>query len=270
MTSRPLAPRALAWSCDAELAVAADDAICIFIPEYPKLKQDADGENVDDGARQFSLALQTSGIIKPDPAINARLCSFAGCNLPLPRIGEDHSLKGVGNGPITKSGSAVNQVVRLEWSPNGLGYNLRPVLTALMTSGSILTFGEDVDSRSPVNAGLRSRVFKFWRILWGLGADLPLPDATSNKGYRLMEERIKSFSWAGEIGPGRGLLAYSNDLDEIVIVSVHFHTHPQNSTAGTDESTDGWTIQPLTRIDGTGPHSVSQDASRSRFAANNL
>lgn len=35
MTSRPLVKRAITFSCDGELAVAADDSVYVFVPEFP-------------------------------------------------------------------------------------------------------------------------------------------------------------------------------------------------------------------------------------------
>lgn len=37
MTSRPLVKRAITFSCDGELAVAADDSVYVFVPEFPDL-----------------------------------------------------------------------------------------------------------------------------------------------------------------------------------------------------------------------------------------
>ncbi|KAG6032954.1 hypothetical protein E4U41_007069, partial [Claviceps citrina] len=83
LRARPLAPRAISWSCDAELAVATTDTIHIFLPEY-QLRPPRPGGPAEDAADedafrpQFSLSLTTSGILRPDPAINGPLCAFAG------------------------------------------------------------------------------------------------------------------------------------------------------------------------------------------------
>lgn len=45
--SRPYAKRAIAWSCDGELAVAADDSFHIFVPEFPP----PTGEDDDEAGR---------------------------------------------------------------------------------------------------------------------------------------------------------------------------------------------------------------------------
>ena len=39
LNSRPLVKRAIAFSCDGELAVAADDSVHVYVPEFPDLSQ---------------------------------------------------------------------------------------------------------------------------------------------------------------------------------------------------------------------------------------
>jgi hypothetical protein len=143
------------------------------------------------------------------------------------------------------------QVVRVEWSPAGLGCNLRPILLALLTTGMLVAFGEHVDENE---AGLRSRTIKMWKILWGLGGTLPIPDSEEEAGYRFMDERITSFSWAKEIAAGRALLAYRNDEGDVAIMSVQFHTRPK---PGDSKLTDGWDVQEVARFRANGPHAVS-------------
>lgn len=252
-----MASHGIAWSCDAELAVATDDTIRIFLPEYPKAGGKPDGSVDDDLLQpQFGLNLTACGIIRPDPAINGPLCAFAGVSLPPSAVGESPVFKGVGTSEATKAGSALGQTVHLEWSPNGLGQNLRPVLTAMTTSGSIVTLGEHIDPKIAMASSSQSRTFKHWKTLWGLGANLPIPDGESAVGFRNMNERIVSFSWAKEIGPGLGLLAYLNDVREVVIMGVQFfHKASDSEGSSTDEA--GWEIFEIDRFDGKGPHDVS-------------
>lgn len=204
---------------------------------------------------QFSMSLQASGIIRPEASINAKLCAAAGVKLPGPKITEEFTFCGVGEGPVTGSGAALGQIVRVEWSPNGLGQNLRPVLTVLATNGSIATLGEHIDCESTRASSATTRTFRNWRFLWGLGALLPIPDGDCERGFREMDERIVSFSWAREILPGRGLLAYANDAREIVIMSVQLYSRkpePEGSAGGQP----AWEICELARFDGRGPHKV--------------
>jgi hypothetical protein len=90
-------------------------------------------------------------------------------------------------------------------------------------------------------------------MLWGLGAKLPIPDSESRDGYRVMDERITSFSWAKEIAPGRALLAYMNDYREIVVMSVQYHRRRDTSKLGSEKEWI-WTLTQHVRIDGRGPH----------------
>uniref|UniRef100_A0A8H7TW19 Transcription factor IIIC 90kDa subunit N-terminal domain-containing protein n=1 Tax=Bionectria ochroleuca TaxID=29856 RepID=A0A8H7TW19_BIOOC len=77
LKSRPLTNRALAWSCDGELAVATDEIIYIFLPEYPRAAKDGEpaAEQADVPQHQFSIALQAAGNFRPDAPVNIRLCS---------------------------------------------------------------------------------------------------------------------------------------------------------------------------------------------------
>lgn len=93
-------------------------------------------------------------------------------------------------------------------------------------------------------------------MLWGLGANLPIPDGESKFGYQTMNERITSFSWAKEIAPGIGLLAYSNDGGQVVIMGVQFfYKSLEVEGSTTDEA--GWEIFEVDRFDARGPHDVS-------------
>lgn len=257
LRARPIATRAISWSCDAELAVATDDTIHVFLPEYPRPgNSPEDAADEDAFQPQFTLALTTSGIIRPDPAINGPLCAFAGVSLPGPDPDEPLVFKGVGSAEATRSGSSLGQSLGVEWSPNGLGQNLRPVLSIATTSGSIVTLGEHIDSRTAVASSLRSRTFKHWKVLWGLGAQLPIPDGESAAGFRNMNERIVSFSWAREIGSGVALLAYMNDEREVVIMGVQFLKRVQEASGSMSEEL-GWEIFEVDRFDGKGPHDMT-------------
>ncbi|KAI5463201.1 hypothetical protein BGZ63DRAFT_505263 [Mariannaea sp. PMI_226] len=255
LKSRPLTSHAQAWSCDAELAIATDDTIYVFLPEYPKAN-DRD-EAAEEEVQQFSLSFRASGLIKPDPAINAQLCAFAGIRVTTPRTTEENWFTGVGSGLVTSSGASVCQIVRLEWSPNGLGCNLRPILTALSTNGAIIALGEHIDRQSTVITGMRTRGFKAWKTLWGLGANLPIPDLKEEGGYRNMNERIQAFSWSKEISGGRALLAYCNDAEEIAIMSVQLYSRQKSSDQAAEESI--WDIKEVFRFDGRGLH-TKEDA----------
>jgi hypothetical protein len=101
-------------------------------------------------------------------------------------------------------------------------------------------------------AGMRTRSFKAWKTLWGLGAQLPLPDIDQEDGYRNMNERIQSFSWAKEVDTGRGLLAYCNDMEEVAIMTVQLFSRQKESDPVSEETI--WDIREVNRFDGKGRH----------------
>lgn len=144
------------------------------------------------------------------------------------------------------------QVIHLEWSPNGLGCNMRPILLVMSTNGALIALGENIDRRSTMVSGMRTRGFKAWKTLWGLGAQLPLPDASVEGGYRNMNERIQSFSWAKEITTGQALLAYCNDVEEIVVMSIRLLSRPRITEPGLEDTM--WDLQEVARFDGRGRH----------------
>ncbi|KAM3446110.1 hypothetical protein MY3296_009979, partial [Beauveria thailandica] len=282
---QPLTSHAIAWSCDAELAIATIEGIHIFLPEYPRSSGSSEGDKPPSeryaASPQFPLFMQTSGSLRPDPSINAPLCLFAGVReLPPPPPppqppsggGADGAggFPGVGRGQITGAGASLGQVIRVEWSPGGLGSNLRPVLTALTGHGAVICFGEYIDLRKAgggASSTMQVRSFKNWRTLWGLGALLPLPIAGGGRrraelgrDVEVMNERITAFSWAREIMPGRALLAYETDDGEVVVMAVQFYS--RNSAP--DEK--GWDIRQVARFDASGPH-VATDALDPDFAS---
>lgn len=249
----------MSWSCDAELAVATAEAVYVFFPEYPGV--DEDTAPVADNAllhhHQFSSYLQLEGIFRPDPVVNARLCELADVRIPpINVLGElwRHSTRSVAGRDVTGRGGSVSHIVSVEWSPSGLGANLRPVLTVMMTSGEVLAVGEVLDTTTAASAGLRARSTKMWRVLWGLGAGLPIPDEEQAGAYRTMDDRIKSFAWAREMAVGWGLLAYATDEEDIVIMSIRRHIRSKPNSTDTE---DIWQVSEAARFDARSPHEVS-------------
>ncbi|PHH71684.1 hypothetical protein CDD80_5060 [Ophiocordyceps camponoti-rufipedis] len=107
---RPLAPHAISWSCDAELAIALDEAMHVFLPELGPVGSDSE-------TAQFSISLQVTGLFRPVPRVNERLCAAAGVEL-TGATDEDFTFCGVGEGLATRSGAALGQTVR---APLGAG-----------------------------------------------------------------------------------------------------------------------------------------------------
>ncbi|KAK1594200.1 uncharacterized protein LY79DRAFT_604862 [Colletotrichum navitas] len=303
LKSRPLASHALAFSCDAELAVAADDSVHVFLPEFPtpeepssittnpSVSRDHDAQDAankdpsgvaaaaaaaaaaaQDGGKTsrqqfYTYILRIPTSRKPDPRMNAALFAAQGLDTPTydddyaPSAGgstavEDPSsaFEGVGSGTVTGYGASLNQVVAIEWSPAGLGRNLRAALAVMLTSGALLVFGEG-GGGAAVDLGARMRNFRDWRILWGVGANLPLPDAGSEDGAYLPKDKVRSFSWARYLGPGQALMAYATDEEEVVVLSVQYYlpNHLDESNAGSHV----WEVEEMARFDARGPHPSS-------------
>ncbi|OHW94764.1 GPI-anchor transamidase precursor [Colletotrichum incanum] len=301
LKSRPLTSHALTFSCDAELAVAADDSIHVFLPEFPTPEEPTstttttkpssapkdhgalevaekdpagvaaaaavvDAQNGSKTSRQqfYTYILRIPTSRKPDPRMNAAL--FAAQGLIAPTYDDDYAtsaggvaedlssaFEGVGSGTVTGYGASLNQVVAIEWSPAGLGRNLRAVLAVMLTSGALLVFGEGGGGGGMVDLGARMRNFRDWRILWGVGANLPLPDSGSEDGAYLPKDKVRSFSWAKYLGPGQALVAYATDQEEVVVLSVQYYI-PKQVDDDSDAWSHVWEVEELARFDARGPH----------------
>lgn len=374
LKSRPHNHRALAWSSDAELAVAADDSVTIYLPAFPFLdpaqpfspdddnnnapqqpssdpapqgengmgilpanlpandegdddlgsgdeeedeedddEEDDEGTFDDNGSvtmnlqrleqaqaqerRQYSDEMsRVLWVSYPalHPELNLHVWEAAGKAMPLirsgvgtvedegglfgdgarvlpPDEGEDQVVEdvkeeesstqevnthpGAGTGVIGGAGSSLNHVVAVEWSPSGLGKNLRPVLAVLTGCGSLAVYGEGGPlpfgsnaKPSRVNSMGKSAVrdLQSWLVLWAVGENFVVP-GQEEFGYG---EFVKSFAWCQEVGAGRALLSYMNDLREIVILSIG--TTFQKTKDGLSEAV--WNVQEIARMETGGPH----------------
>ncbi|KAL5621923.1 hypothetical protein BROUX41_005868 [Berkeleyomyces rouxiae] len=151
---------------------------------------------------------------------------------------------GYGAGQATGFGGSLNQVVALAWSPPGLGVNGRPVLSAVLTCGSVLIYGEAGPDQPQTATGaaeaqttvtIRERSFERWRILWGIGGPLP------GVGWR---DRVKAWSWSKEVGWGRALVVYATDTDQLVVMAVERR----------GEGLADWKVKEVASFHGAGPH----------------
>lgn len=164
---------------------------------------------------------------------------------------------GAGTSLIGSTGSTMNHVVALEWSPAGLGRNLRPVLAVLTGAGSLAVYGDGAH----LPFGSRDKPWKVmgkgaaaqaerdlgsWLALWAVGENFVVP-GQEKYGYG---EYVKAFAWCREIAPGRALLAYVNDLRELVVICVA--TCFRTTGDGLDEAV--WNVQEVLRMETIGPH----------------
>jgi Transcription factor IIIC subunit delta N-term len=265
LPSKPLTSHALAWSCDNELAVAADNSVHVLLPDYPSKPRSQAGSSHRDERRQGSLQNQFSGariqfltMKMPDPRINNDLFAAAAIPLLYDESEEAEGYRGVGEGQIGGSGSALNQVAALQWSPGGLGYNLRPILTVLLTTGVLMSYGEKTGKIFASNASSKSRGFSAWKILWGVGATVRLPDT-----YDQSLDRIKSSAWAKQIAVGRALLAYATEIGEVVLLSVQYVSTGEAGEKG--DTISAWQLKEVGRFNGCGPHPKQHVRGRSPF-----
>lgn len=325
--------RAIAFSCDGELAVAADDSVHVYVPEFPDLTKrrqekeklaqaqvrhhqilvpgshtpstswsdDEEGQSKsrrNNPRAQFSEGSKHMPVSYPplDPRINREL--FQTQNLPFPYdnqaaaggnddddsdsednvsdalssaadsddddgVGAHQRANqpfGAGFGPITGVGSSMNHVVRIAWSPSGLGLNRRPILAILTGSGTLAMYGDDsaVANILPrANEGmLQRRELISWSVLWGVGERLMVP------GQQLvLTENIHGFAWAKEIAPGQALLATINDQREVALISVQSmlkvdETRSKSSISLLVESKESlvWYVNEVARFQCSGPH----------------
>ncbi|KAK7742997.1 hypothetical protein SLS63_000565 [Diaporthe eres] len=164
---------------------------------------------------------------------------------------------GAGIGLIGSAGTSMNHVVAVEWSPSGLGRNRRPVLGVLTGCGSLAIYGEGCalpfgstvrPLRSVATKGKgAARDLASWVVLWAVGENFVVP-GQEEYGYG---EFIKAFSWSQEIGPGKALLGYMNDLREVVILSVGTE-YRTTKDDGLEEAV--WNVQEVFRFEVEAPH----------------
>ncbi|KAK4226755.1 hypothetical protein QBC38DRAFT_479874 [Podospora fimiseda] len=167
---------------------------------------------------------------------------------------------GAGHAPITSVGSSMNHVVRIAWSPSGLGVNQRPILAILTGSGTVAMYGDhnmaaNILQRANDNM-IQRRQLNSWIVLWGLGERMIVPNQDTE-----LAEYIRSFAWAQEIGPGQALLATINDAMEIAIISIQTvsvpdENKPKETLLMKTEPIERtvWLVREIVRFKAEGPH----------------
>lgn len=172
-----------------------------------------------------------------------------------PPVQEVVAHPGAGVGVIGAAGASMNHVVAVEWSPPGVGRNERPVLAVLTGVGSLAVYGEGAPfpfgstarpSRILGRGRGAARDLQSWLVLWAVGENFVVP-GQEEYGYG---EFVKAFSWSGEIGGGRALLAYMNDVRELVVLCVG--TTFRKREDGEGEAV--WNVQEMLRMEAAGLH----------------
>ena len=322
----PFNGRALAWSPDAELAVAASDSVFIYVPQFTSAAggrmpifgsghetsaQDAGA--YDGGAppagqpkSQYATGTETRnqfaagvrripvGYPRLDHHLNHHLFAVLTPGEPGSGTGawqDDLPRISAGTGPINGSGSSMNSVVSIAWSPSGVGRNRRSILGVLTASGMLVLYGEPLEdeqtlrssasaSNSGSNSGGRAASHgrssydtSRWEVLWAVGERLAVP------GQKRPGECIVSFAWTdgcdslvneGFPKPGepprkatQAFLVYQTDKRDIVILQVSHLRH--------GDAPDKWHVVEAGRFRAPGPHTTpksGKSSSRSYVGSN--
>lgn len=249
LSAVPLTTHNLAWSPDAELAIASDDCVYLFLPEFPSAGTTASGTFGTDyeTQRQYhEISFRFPVVELRPPALNQHL--FAASRQPAPGFSATF---GNGLSVVANLGSSLNHAVAIEWSPLGLGRMQRSVLAVLTGTGTLAIFCEGV-SNDPAAVKIKGRNIRSissWLVPWAVGDNLVVPRAAGHEAP-YSKERITSFAWARDSEDPGALLAYVNDEDEVVILSVQSRW----DSRGVAGSPGQWLVEEVGRFLAHGPH----------------
>lgn len=287
----PFTGNALDWSADGGLAAATADSVHIFSPQFmsasgsrmpiydlPATQSGSGPDDDTEGQSGSQFATETGtrkqfggsgqripvGYPRLDHTINQPLYQEWALDHPNGDKGiwqADPPKISAGSGPISGSGSTMNSVVSIAWSPSGVGRNQRCVLGVLTSSGMLIIYGEPLDggeedNETPTGRGQRvprgrnSYDTSRWEVLWAVGERTAVPN------QKRPGECITSFSWTGACdaiadegmslpsGPRRSetkaLLVYQTDKGDIAVLDVgHSHYNDGRET---------WNVSEMIRI----------------------
>lgn len=245
----PLTTHNIAWSPDAELAIASDDSVYLYLPEFPSKgtrSKPTSLADLDTRRQYYEVALRFPAVELRVPELNRPLFKTVKQDFP-----DFEWTWEAGQSLVANNGSSLNHVVSLEWSPSGLGRMKRSVLGVLTGSGTMTIYCEGIaDDVGGVKIKSRNiRTISSWVVPWGVGGNLLLPRAMGHDSPYSMEH-ITSFAWARDLDRNGGLLAYMNDEDEIVILSVQ----AKHAVTGKENHAGDWRVEEAARFPGSGPH----------------
>ncbi|RYP05483.1 hypothetical protein DL765_009832 [Monosporascus sp. GIB2] len=266
---RPLAKRAVAWSCDGDMAVAADDSVHVFIPSFPDpsaagndqdrdqdMGSESDSDEEDDEGDVKNVDLLPAYLLRRrknaptrqaqfvtgqrqvlvshprvSPKVNRELFEVAG--QPFVSIDGVSGSRPVGEGWGSDDGSDEDGKPHEEYVDEE---NRRPILAVLTSAGYVAFYG-DAASAGKAGAG-----FKFMGRDEGMlrQRDLASWAILFGAGERfavpeqktLVSQKICGIAWASQIAPGQALFAYITDSDEVAVLSIQsVFSAPENAVS---------------------------------------
>ncbi|KAI1436479.1 hypothetical protein GGR50DRAFT_223996 [Xylaria sp. CBS 124048] len=256
----------ITWSPDGELAIASDDSVLVYVPEFSLSPSSSENNNSIsnnndnntnnnnkprhpfEGPRQYDeAALRFPVAPLKSPELNRHLFDavnqeFAGYSF----------FTGAGSGAITGHGSTMNHTVSLAWSPCGLGRVGRAVLAVHTAAGIVTVYCQGASTSEATGSG--ARTMRPWMSAWHVGGGFLVP-AMEGHIAPDRKEYITSFAWARDTRGMGALMAYLNDEREIVVIWMRTR-HEANAPRGHPGT---WTVLEVARFAADGPHPVPSD-----------
>ncbi|KAI1073480.1 peptidase C13 family-domain-containing protein [Whalleya microplaca] len=262
ITAVPTTTHNVSWSPDAELAIACDDSVFLYLPDFslhhhhhhpPSSSNPAQHS----AARQYKeVALRFPCMEQRHPELNRPLFDVAGAAFP-----EFEPAPGGGSQPVTSQGSSMNHAVSVAWSPPGLARTRRAALGVLTAGGCLTVYAEGAaddmlsSAAAAFKPGGRStapRSLRHWAAAWCVGAGMLLPVAAGCE-EEYSREYITAFAWAADTEQEAKMLAYTNDDEEVVLVSVQ----ARHSSRAAPGSMGTWRVEEVVRFFVDGPHPIT-------------
>jgi hypothetical protein len=246
----PKTTHSITWSPDDELAIACDDCVIIYVPDFSRLPASKSARSGYDGPRQYDEAALRFPIAPlKDAQLNQQL---------FDAVNQEFSgytyFTGAGSGVISGHGSSLNHTVALAWSPSGLGRMSRSVLAVLTAAGIITVYGQGASE--VLGSGKVSRSLRPWVAVWHVGGGMLVPAAEGQVPHE-DKEYITAFSWARDTQRKFAILSYITDDYEVVLLSVQAE-HGANASPGHPGK---WKVQEVARFMAEGPHPRMTDVS---------
>ncbi|KAI1168134.1 hypothetical protein F5B18DRAFT_266739 [Nemania serpens] len=241
----------ITWSPDSELAIACDDCVLVYVPDFSLRPASSGAQPQYDGPRQYDeMALRFPIAPLKSPELNRHLFEAVGQDLA-----GFNFFTGAGSGIITGHGSTLNHTVALAWSPCGLGRMNRSVLAVLAAAGIVTVYCEAAPEVVGT-VGRNTRNMRPWIAAWHVGGGQLVPGV---EGHAVPQKKecITAFSWAPDTHTRSkvAILAYLNDDHEVVLLLVQAR-HDAKASPGHPGT---WKVHEAARFMAAGPHPAPTD-----------